>query len=320
MTWNVRSRATWVGLLAALCVCAGCRTTGPIGQPRKYVKPVVAVESFENRAPFPLRWQLGDGMAELLIASLVKSERVTVVSRAALQSVFEELQLQRDPHFRREGRVAHGRLKNAQYLVRGTVLDFTHTSGGSLHFMRGLARGRAGAQVALVTVAVSVIDVESRQVVSKTFNGRAWASQVSLEGTYRGVAFGGSAFHRTPLGKATGDAIWDAVHWVVKEIAGRAWAPRIAQVEGELVYLSGGKDRRMSVGEELEVYEPGEPILDPATGDEIGRGPECLVGRLSVTEVQERLSVARILSGSGFRAGQACRRAKPREGTQTPKP
>ena len=144
-------------LLVAFGLFSGCRMRGPIGAPERYVKPVVAVESFDNRAPFPLKWNLGDGMADQLLGSLARSGRVTIVSRSALPAVFQELNMQNDPRFRSEGRATPGRLKNAQYLVRGTITDFTHTAGGGLHFLRGLSHGRTSAQVAVVTLALILL-------------------------------------------------------------------------------------------------------------------------------------------------------------------
>ena len=297
--------------LAGLGPLCGCQMRGPIGSPEKFVKPVVAVESFENRAPFPLKWNLGDGMAEQLLASLVRSGRVTVVSRSALPAVFQELDMQNDPRFREEGRATPGRLKNAQYLVRGTVIDFSHVAGGGLHFFRGLSHGSTSAQVAVVTLALSVVDIESREVVTRTFSGRAWASEVSLQAAYKDTAFGGSAFYKTPLGKATDAAIWDAVHWVVKEIAAERWAPRIARIAEGRVYLNGGKDRLIRAGDEIEVVEPGEAVLDPVTGDELGREPDHIVGYLRVTDVYERYAIAEVVKGMEFRVGQMCRRVVP---------
>lgn len=300
-------------LLTLLLTVIACSSAGPIGEPARYVRPVVAVESFENRAPFPLRWDLGDGMADILTASLTKADRFDVVSRAELGAIFDELDLQQDPRFREEGRVAQGRLKNARYLVRGTVVDFTHTSGGGLHFMRGLMRGRTKGYVALVTLTLAVIDLETREVLSGSFEGRAWAAEASLEATYRDISFGGKAFYRTPLGHATEEAIWKALHWMVEQVAAKEWHPLIAKVEESQVFLNGGSDRGMIVGEELEVREPGEPIIDPATGDILGHADERVVGRLRVTDVKERFAVAEIIDGSDYRIGQSCRRLSPPE-------
>lgn len=295
-------------VLVLIAAAYSCGSTGPIGEPAKFIRPTVAVESFENRAPFPLRGELGDGMADVLTAGLVKSGRFKVVSRAELGAVLDELALQHDPRFREQGRVTPGRLQNARYLVRGSVVDFTHTSGGGLHFMRGLVRGRAKGYVALVTITLAVIDIETREVLSSTFSGRAWAAEASLEATYRDISFGGKAFYRTPLGHATEEAIWKALQWLVEQVADSEWYPLIAKIEDRTVYLNGGHDRGLTVGEELQVREPGEAIIDPATGDILGHGRERELGRLRVLEVADRFAIAEILSGTELRVGLSCRR------------
>ena len=302
------------GVGAAVAIQA-CSSAGNSGRKARFVQPTVAIESFENRAPFPLRWDLGDGMADVLSAELTESGRVKIVSRLALGSVLDELALQGDPAFREQGRAEPGKLRNAQYLVKGTVVDFTHTAGGGLHFMRGLVRGRTKGYVALVTIALSVIEIETREVFTATFEGRAWAASIELGTQYSGVGFGGRAFFKKPLGKATREAMHDAVAWLVEQVANDEWIPLIAKVDGRLLYLNGGKDRGLAIGENLVVVEPGEPIIDPATGDVLGTTQERVVGRLRVAEVFERYAVAEIVSGDFFRVGQRCRRSPGGAGT-----
>ena len=53
-------------LLLAGAVCAGCHEGGWAGGSVQYIKPSIAVMKFENRAPFPLGWNLGDGMKDIL--------------------------------------------------------------------------------------------------------------------------------------------------------------------------------------------------------------------------------------------------------------
>jgi curli biogenesis system outer membrane secretion channel CsgG len=297
-----------LGLLLTAGLAWSCRSAGPIGDPERFVRPVVAVESFENRAPFPLRWDLGEGMAEQLTASLVRSGRFEVVSRASLDSVLDELELQHDPRFRPEGRLAPGRLKNARYLVRGAVVDFGHVAGGGLHFMRGLVHGRTKGYVAEVSITLTVVDIETREERSASFEGQAWAGEAGVDAVYGKVAFGGSAFYRTPLGHATEEAIWKALHWLVEQVASETWQPLIARVEEDRVYLNGGLDRGVVVGEELEVLAPGEAIIDPATGDILGHTAERLVGRLRVVMVEDRFAVAEVVEGDSLEVGQSCRR------------
>jgi hypothetical protein len=163
--------------------------------------------------------------------------------------------------------------------------------------------------VALVTITLAVIDIETREVLSGSFSGRAWAAEASLEATYRDISFGGKTFYRTPLGHATEEAIWKALQWMVEQVADSEWYPLIARIEGSTAYLNGGHDRGVTVGEELQVREPGEPIIDPATGDILGHARQRDIGRLRVIEVAERFAIAEILSGAELlQVGQSCRR------------
>jgi curli biogenesis system outer membrane secretion channel CsgG len=296
-------------VLVALAVVSGCASTGADDSASTaYARPTVAVASFENRAPFPLRWELGHGMAAQLTASLADSPRMDVVDRAALNAVLDELDLQQDPRFRDEGRAEPGRLKNARYLIRGTVVDFTHVAGGGMHFMRGLLRGRFKGYVALVTIVVEVIDVQSREVDSNTFEGTAWAREIELETVYDDVGFGGRAFRKTPLGKATREAIDEAVVWLEERIASELWTPLVARVDGSQIYLNGGADRDLMVGEVLALVSSGEPIVDPATGDVLGRTPTEVVGRLKITAVHDQYAIAELIRGDPPTVGQRCRR------------
>ncbi|MEI6516611.1 MAG: CsgG/HfaB family protein, partial [bacterium] len=99
--------------------------------------PVVAVTSFENRAGSEGQWKLGDGMADLLVSELVRSRNFVVVERQHFERITSELQRQQSSFFRHEGKTPVGNMKNAQYLIRGVVNDFSQTGGGgfSLSFL-----------------------------------------------------------------------------------------------------------------------------------------------------------------------------------------
>ena len=100
--------------------------------------PVVAVTSFENRAGFEGQWKLGDGMADLLISELVSSRNFVVVEREQFAKLTSEIERQRSGFFRPEGKTPVGRMKNANYLIRGVINDFSQTGGGgfSISFLR----------------------------------------------------------------------------------------------------------------------------------------------------------------------------------------
>ena len=69
-----------------LLLVSGCRSVHSVNTHYRgrTARPVVAVTSFENLANASGRWNLGDGMADLLVTELIDSERVVVLERQNL--------------------------------------------------------------------------------------------------------------------------------------------------------------------------------------------------------------------------------------------
>jgi curli biogenesis system outer membrane secretion channel CsgG len=307
-------------ILAALLFAAvaagnsGCVQKRP-ADPAYFVQPTVAVMKFENRAPFPLKWKLGDGMAEILVDRLVATRRFHVIERPELDSILEELRLQSSGVTRPEARAVLGRIKNVEYLVKGTVTDFGHVASAKGWFSAPSIGGMGSTAVAVMGMTFYVVDVESGEIIaSESLEGTVRASSVSLQGEYDNVALGGSVFFRTPLGQATSEVMDDAVAHIMKAVASRQWQPRIASIgEDGLVILNGGRNRRIVVGQECDLLEPGEELIDPETGDTLGRKPAKPAGVIKIHEVQPRYSVGRLVMGDAkaLAVGKPCRLRKP---------
>lgn len=296
-------------LLIIAALLMGCERSLSLSDPRnEYVKPAVAVMKFENRAPFPLGWNLGDGTADILVDRLMATRRFHVIERPELDSVLRELRLQNSGSTRVENKSAMGRLKNVQYLIKGTVTDFGHVSGGTgfLGLPNMDLMGRCNQAVMGITL--YVVEVESGEIIcSQTISESVRTSEMNVKAVYKDVAFGGSAFYSTPLGKATASVLDKAVRKVTDVIATRPWEPKIAMVQTDgSVIVNGGADRFLPAGREYGVSESGEPILDPDSGDIIGRKPGRSIARVRIREVHERFSVADVIDGrtADVRVGQ----------------
>ena len=302
------TRRVWaaLALLPALTLTSGCGTLGTASPPSKdAVLPVVAVSSFDNRSGFEGQWHLGNGMADLLVSELLQSHHFVVVERQEFDRLIAEIGLQGGQFFRPEGRVTPGRMKGAKFLVRGVITDFSQTGGGGLWLaMKNLfLMGRGyNARVALT---LTLVDIESGQVVSSVQSiGLVRAREAYAETSYKGVAFGGDAFFRTPLGRAAASAIRSGVRQIIRQVPQDWWRPMIAEVRGRMLILNGGADRCFRVGDELVVRAPAQPVTDPATGDVLSFLPGPQVGRIRIVQVADRIAFAEPVSGSGFQRGQ----------------
>lgn len=294
-------------------VAISCTPTVPLDDhPGEFVKPTIAVMKFENRAPFPLKWDLGTGTQDVLVHRLVSVGRYHVIERPEIDSVLRELRFENSGMTREEEKAALGQLKNVQYLIKGDITDFTHVAAENGFFSIGPFGGGAGASQAVMAIVLYVVDVQSGEIIcSQAIQETVPAGNLDVAGTYKNVAFGGSVFYRTPLGEATDHVIDRAVKRITQVIGSRRWEPHIARVSDDgRVILNGGHDRDLTIGNEFEVLEPGTPILDPDTGDIIGRDSVSTIGRIRLFDVEERFSVGRLENGNlaSLKIGLPCRR------------
>jgi len=305
--------------VAVSLLAAGCGGLSVGGGEGDFVKPTIAVATFENRAPFPMGWRLGDGMRDVLVDRLLATGRFQVVERPEIDTVLREIQFQHSGATRANLRAAQGRLKNVQYLVKGTITDFGHvsTDSGFLSITSWDIFGRTSR--AVVGMVLYVIDVESGEIIcSRSLEESVRTRDASVQAVYKDVAFGGTVFYRTPLGRATRNIIDQAVDHVAESIAVRPWEPKIALVQpGGRILINGGKDRGVECGMRFEVVDAGQPVVDPDTGDVIGHHSVRTIGQVRVCEVHDRYSAAQVLEGRAaeFQAGQRCRRTHALAGT-----
>jgi|GEM_PF-1607251 len=229
-------------------------------RPGREVPPVLAVVDFENRASWAGQWNLSGGMADLLVARLMETRRVVVIERQHLGDVIGEITRQGNDLFRKEGRAERGRLKNAQYLLRGTITDFTvieESSGGfRSFFLRVFGRGSR----ARVAIAIKVYDVENGEVMASVkSDGTVASGGGGTEVAYKQVSFGGDSFFRTPLGKATERALDRAVDKILAALPIAYWSPRVAEAGreggGPAVVVNGGANVHLKPGDEFVVRD-----------------------------------------------------------------
>jgi curli biogenesis system outer membrane secretion channel CsgG len=306
-------------LAIALVGSSGCSVFEP-EENWLYEKSLIAVVAFENRANFPLDWQLGDGIAQILEDRLYQTGDFRLLDRSDIDAVLAEQEFQRTGRTRSEEVVPANRLKNAHFLVKGTITEFAHVSLAGMDFGIGWFRIGGGGVHAIVSIALKVIEVESGEVVySRVVEGKAYAGEIDVGAVYAGIALGGYQFEQTPLGRALAEALDVAVDKIDDRIGKRLWRPSIVEIDGPRIVLSGGADRRIEPGSLWLVRRIGAPVFDPATGDFLGRHAGEELGTIRVTRVEERFSIAEVAIGEGFEKGQRCEPFDPAETRAPPR-
>lgn len=287
----------------------------PAPAPYTGVKKRIAVAKFDavviSAAHFT-GWDIGGGLAAQLTTALVESGRFVVVERAILSDILREQQLGAQRLVPKETAAQVGKLIGAQVLIVGSVTEFEQAEkGGSLGIGlggRSMGLGLGGQAIeGHVGMDVRLVDTTTGQVLtSKRVEAKASATGVSLTVDTRDVTFGGDAFYKTPIGQAARQAIHEAVALIVREMEGVPWTGRVADLLGDRVLVNAGQDMNLRTGMVLVVSGVVKEVTDPATGVSLGV-IEALLGEIQIEQVQEKFSVARLITGSLPKRGDLLR-------------
>lgn len=220
---------------------------------------------------------------------LVNSRKFNVVDRSRLDRVRREQRFSRSSLADAGTRVGIGKILGAQYLVMGTVLDFSVAPPREIAYAGGWVRP------VRVSAEVEVIDASTGQIVSAR----------KADGTAQSPVTDPHAAGLVPR-----DAIERAAEEVATEalipILNAAYPIKIVDVTGATVRLNRGEGGGLEAGTVLRCFASGRALVDPDTKEALGSG-EVAAGSVRITEILAKVSVAAVLDDDGLAVGQACR-------------
>ena len=153
-----------------------------------------------------------------------------------------------------------------------------------------------------------VRDRTGRRADLRRWQGRGKSSQTGIAADLvrEEKSYKADATLTTPLGLASRQALQEAVVGLLTGMPKMRWSARVVDVRNGVVYVGATGNDGMQPGLELEVYEAGEALVDPATGQSLG-APERFVGTIVIETVLERFSTAKIVGGEGLARGHVVR-------------
>jgi len=276
--------------------------------PLKGPKKSIAVLDFDNRANFAGQWKLGEGMADMLTTALVKTNRFMVVERPRIKQILKEQDLAASGRTVKAEGARIGKLIPAQIGVMGAITEFsfkqqeTGLDFGFKHVAAGFVTGAAhiGLNLRMIDTTTGQILASDRVEKKATYTG--------IKGAYtnKDFAIGGGHFQETPLGKATQQALHEAVYKVAMNMQKVPWQGRIVLVQGERIVINCGKREGIVPGQQFIVFSKGEELTDPETGEILG-SEEARAGRISAVQILDKYCYARAEEGQGFKRGDILR-------------
>jgi curli biogenesis system outer membrane secretion channel CsgG len=292
------SRLAVCGILAGCALATGAWAAEAKGN----LRYSITVSKFENRAGWSGQWDLGDAWGAVLTDALQGSGRFIVLGEKDMRNEALAEQDMVDTGRMAGGKKAppKGQMTPAQLLVKGEITHVqASTSGGEggLSF-RGIHVGGSGDK-AEINVTIYVVDSRTGQVkASQKVVGKAGRRGVNVG--YYGSALGGltgdmAGFKKDNVGKATEDAVSQAVEFLVKQLDTIPWEGSVALVKGDKIVINRGSREGVSVGQEFAVGEV-EEVTDQDTGEVLDRSVNK-VGTIKVAEVKEKIANCTVVSG-----------------------
>ena len=270
-------------------------------------KKRIAVLEFDNKVNnrwWDRSWNIEDRLTEMVITELMKTNRFIVVERGSLNEVLSEQDLGASGRVRQETAAKIGEVLGAQVLLKGAITEFIEKeSGGAGGILIGGIGIGGKTSTGHVAMDLRLIDATSGQILqSERAEGKISSSGIGGIAFFSGVAFGGTSYKKTALGKATRAAVSDAVMFVVNNMDDQPWQGRVVKAEGSQIYINAGYNMNIQMDSVFTVYSKGEDLIDPASGLSLGSALSRS-GTVRVTQVSDKFSVASAIEGSGFKRG-----------------
>jgi curli biogenesis system outer membrane secretion channel CsgG len=298
-----RSIPVFVLILAVL-------TLPLIAQDMSALKKRVAVVDFEDRAHYG--YDIGKGVADMLVTALVESKKFMVIERTELEQVLNEQGLGQSGLVTPQSAAKVGQLLGAEMLVTGSVTEFGEKEskvGGGLGRLGGLNVG-VSKKKARVAVDVRLVNVNTGEIVAaKSAVGEDASTGLDNVGVNDIDFHNTDTWDNTQLGKASREAIEQCVEYITEGMESVPWVGKIIKAgdDGSIIMKPGSKGG-VKPGMVFKVYRPGEELIDPDTGLSLG-SEETMIGEIQVTGdlAEGKAAKAIVKSGMGFQAADIIR-------------
>lgn len=288
-------------LMTLFVATLGVAATAEAGGNLRYS---ISVAKFPNESGWHGQWDVGDGFTTIMTAELDVSDNFVVLGDAEMRE-----EAMREQDFAASGRAAGGkkapktgRMTPAQLLVRGSITHVQRdTTGGSGGIgFKGLRIGGSKGK-AEINITIYLVDTETGQVKASTkVVGKSGRKGLSLG--YHGSKLGGltgnmAGFKKDNLGKATEDAVAQAVQFLTEQLENIPWEGTVVLAKPDKLVINRGSREGVSEGMTFEVGEV-EELVDPDTG-EVLDVELTTVATLKATKVKEKISYCKAVDGAG---------------------
>lgn len=270
-----------------------------LAQPAPAINPDtkrIAVIGFENKAGSKAGTALAAKLTDMLAVALGKSGKFVMVERERLKQVMDESTTVTEQYFLDPALTARvGKTAGATHYVLGTLAGVSAGASKTTLSSVGVTKCARSASVA---IDVRLANTETGVIEHTDSVRKGWSS----ESQYTDAS-------RCNDSEANGQ-IESLARQAAEEAASRlataAYPIRVIEVDGDVIYLNRGKSQGMKGGATCEVMRAGKTLVD-TTGQILG-STTTRIGRVKVTEVEDKFSKATATEGKGnVQKGDTCK-------------
>ena len=268
---------------------------------------------------------VGKGISDLLVKYLVKDGSYSVIERKAMDKILAEQNFSNSDRANPNSAAKMGKLLGVDAIIVGSITQFGNDTkntgvGGAGGGLGGFGLGgfKHSKSKAIVALDARIVDIDTAEILAvaegKGESSRESTSLVGGGGNWHGfgaggVDFGSSDFQNTIIGEAVKAAVEQMSTGVIagkEKLVTRTIVVEglVAAVDGGQVILNVGAKAGVKVGDQLSVERVSKEIKDPATG-KVLRRMSTSIGIVKVTDVDDVSSVCSVVSGAGFKTGDA---------------
>jgi curli biogenesis system outer membrane secretion channel CsgG len=270
------------------------------------LKKRIAIINFEDRSGYG--HNIGRGVADMLVTSLVESDKFIVIERAELDELLKEQGLGQTGLVTPQSAAKVGQLLGLQRIITGSITEFgskkSKVGGGIGGFNLGVST-----TTARVVVDLRIINVNTGEIVmAKSAEGEDSSTGLDNVGMDDIDFHNSSTWDNTQLGIASRESINECVEFIAEDMAGLPWEGKIIKASGTTIYMKPGSKGGVQPGMVFSIYRAGEELIDPDTGLSLG-SEESKIGEIQYTgDVADgKAGKALVKSGTGFQAGDLVR-------------
>lgn len=320
--------------LVSLAIASGslgaAAQEGPGPGPRPGPRPRVAVMNFEFGTVhhwWSGDWDVGKGIADLVVTDLVRGGAYSVIERKMIDDVMREQNFNNSNRADPSTASQIGKMLGVNAIIVGSVTQFGFEDknfgiGGFGVGRGGFGLGNLGigSQKAIVVVDARLINTTTGEIIAvaseRGESGRSSFSGFGAGGRGGGgIDMGSSNFQNTIVGEATRKCVAALVADINQDApmiasAGPQAMPlsgRVADYDGRTMTLNVGREKGLQAGDVLIVERVVRDIKDPDTG-KVLRQVTNPVGQVTITQADEGSSVGTFAGTAAPKVGDRVHR------------